>query len=208
VTPAPLLMARNLRKHFPLRGGVLHRVQAIVQAVDDVSFEVREGETLGIVGESGCGKSTTARLLMHLIEPDAGEIRFAGRSLGESGFTVRELRRQAQMVFQDSYASLNPRLAVQDSIAFGPQAHGVSAEQARAKARDLLALVKLDHDQFGLHDVDGVQALAVYARAVFGELIDAQARIEAVHVLGARVAAGAQGDHLLPVPRRGAEAGL
>ena len=118
MTTSPLLVARDLRKHFPLRGGLLHRVQAVVQAVDGVSFEVREGETLGIVGESGCGKSTTARLLMRLVAPDAGEVVFGGATVGApGGLGLRDLRRQMQMVFQDSYASLNPRLRVSMSIA-------------------------------------------------------------------------------------------
>ena len=154
----PLLRVQGLRKYFPVKAQTLGGAKVMVQAVDGVSFCVGHGETLGIVGESGCGKSTTARLLMHLIEPDAGEIRFDGQSLGANGFTVRELRRQMQMVFQDSYASLNPRLGVQDSIAFGPLAHGIPADRARAKARELLALVNLDPDQFGRrypHELSG-----------------------------------------------------
>jgi peptide/nickel transport system ATP-binding protein len=107
---------------------------------------------------------------MHLIESDAGDIRLGGKSLGVGGHTVRELRRQMQMVFQDSYASLNPRLAVQDSIAFGPMAHGVEAAKARAKARELLALVNLDPDQFGRrypHELSGGQRQRVnFARAL------------------------------------------
>src|SRR6185436_4016948 len=134
-----MLTVRELRKYFPLKAQNFRGQRAMVQAVDGVSFSIAQGETLGIVGESGCGKSTTARLLMQLIKPDAGDIRFDGKALGTKDFTVRELRRQMQMVFQDSYASLNPRLAVQDSIAFGPMAHGVSEAKARAKARELLA---------------------------------------------------------------------
>src|SRR5687768_6221080 len=103
-----LLEVRNLRKYFPVKAQQIGGPRLVVQAVDGVSFEVREGETLGIVGESGCGKSTTARLLMRLIAPDAGEVRFGGREvLGEQGLGLRELRRHMQMVFQDSYASLN-----------------------------------------------------------------------------------------------------
>jgi peptide/nickel transport system ATP-binding protein len=166
----PLLTVRDLRKYFPVKAQTFGGRKLMVQAVDGVSFSIAHGETLGIVGESGCGKSTTARLLMHLIEPDAGEIRFDGRKLGTDGYTTRELRRQMQMVFQDSYASLNPRLAVQDSIAFGPMAHGVSADAARAKARELLALVKLDPDQFGRrypHELSGGQRQRVnFARAL------------------------------------------
>jgi peptide/nickel transport system ATP-binding protein len=166
----PLLRVRDLRKYFPVKAMSFGGPKLMVQAVDGVSFAIEEGETLGIVGESGCGKSTTARLLMHLIEPDAGEIRFGGRTLGVDGFTVRALRREMQMVFQDSYASLNPRLAVQDTIAFGPIAHGASVERARAKARDLLSLVKLDPDLFGRrypHELSGGQRQRVnFARAL------------------------------------------
>ena len=139
----PLLRVTGLRKFFPVRGGLLGRKVADVQAVDGISFEVARGETLGIVGESGCGKSTTARLLIRLVEPDAGEIVFDGLGLGD-GLTLSELRRQAQMVFQDSYASLNPRLTVGDSIAFGPRVHGMKAAAARALAQDLLRRVGLD----------------------------------------------------------------
>jgi len=159
--PAPLLMARNLRKHFPLRGGVLHRVQAIVQAVDDVSFQVREGETLGIVGESGCGKSTTARLLMRLVAPDAGDVAFAGVAVGTpGGLGLRDLRRQMQMVFQDSYASLNPRLPVAMSIAYGPFVHGVRRARALERAATLLEAVGLRPELFANrypHELSGGQ---------------------------------------------------
>jgi peptide/nickel transport system ATP-binding protein len=114
----PLLTVEGLRKHFPVRGGMLNRQVATVQAVDDVSFHVRKGETLGIVGESGCGKSTTARLLMRLIEPDAGEVVFDGDAVGDRhGITINAMRRQMQMVFQDSYSSLNPRMTMAESIA-------------------------------------------------------------------------------------------
>src|SRR5277367_4538166 len=114
----PLLRVDNLKKYFPIRGGMLNRTVATVQAVDDVSFSVRKGETLGIVGESGCGKSTTARLLMRLVAPDAGSIVFDGDMVGASGgISVAAMRRQMQMVFQDSYSSLNPRMTMVDSIA-------------------------------------------------------------------------------------------
>jgi peptide/nickel transport system ATP-binding protein len=144
----PLLQVADLRKHFDVRGGVLGRTVAKVQAVDGVSFEVARGETLGIVGESGCGKSTTARLLMHLIEPDAGTIRLGGKQVGPGGLTLRQMRRRMQMVFQDSYASLNPRLTIEDSIAFGPRVHGVNPEEAKRRARDLLGRVGLDPNLF------------------------------------------------------------
>jgi peptide/nickel transport system ATP-binding protein len=142
---APLLAVENLTKHFAVKGGLLNRSNAVVQAVDDVSFLVRRGETLGIVGESGCGKSTTARLLMHLIARDSGRIRFAGRLVGTAhGLSRRDLHRQMQMVFQDSYASLNPRLPVAMSIAFGPFVHGLAKSAALQRARQLLEAVGLD----------------------------------------------------------------
>jgi peptide/nickel transport system ATP-binding protein len=142
---APILAVENLTKHFPVKGGLLRRSNAVVQAVDDVSFLVRKGETLGIVGESGCGKSTTARLLMHLIASDRGQIRFAGRLVGAAhGLSRRNLHRQMQMVFQDSYASLNPRLPVAMSIAFGPFVHGLAKSQAQQRAMQLLQAVGLD----------------------------------------------------------------
>ena len=107
-----------------------------MQAVDDVSFSVRKGETLGIVGESGCGKSTTARLLMRLIEPDAGAVVFDGDAVGEPrGISVNEMRRQMQMVFQDSYSSLNPRMTMAESIAYAPRMHGACREAGAATAR-------------------------------------------------------------------------
>jgi peptide/nickel transport system ATP-binding protein len=159
--PPPLLSVDRLTKHFPLRGGVLNRAKAVVRAVDDVSFEVRVGETLGIVGESGCGKSTTARLLMHLVRLDSGRIAFDGNEVGSAhGLSRRDLHRQMQMVFQDSYASLNPRLPVALSIAFGPLVHGVAKSAARVRAMDLLQAVGLDPMLFANrypHELSGGQ---------------------------------------------------
>ena len=97
-----------------------------MRAVDGVDFDVAKGETLGIVGESGCGKSTTARLIMQIITPDAGDILFDGEAVGSSALDLAAFREQVQMVFQDSYASLNPRLTVEDTVAFGPRVHGAS----------------------------------------------------------------------------------
>ena len=143
-----LLEVRDLRRHFPIKGGLFNRQTATVRAVDGISFHVNTGETLGVVGESGCGKSTTARLLMHLIEHDEGNIAFDGKTVGASTMPLTELRRQMQMVFQDSFASLNPRLTIEESIAFGPRVHGVGAAEARERARDLLAKVGLNPAQF------------------------------------------------------------
>src|SRR3954452_257708 len=154
----PLLEVRHMSKHFPVRGGFIGKA-GVVRAVDDVSFSVAKGEVLGIVGESGCGKSTTARLVIGLIEPDAGSIVLDGEKLG-GDLTLRELRRRVQMVFQDSYASLNPRLTIEDSIAFGPTVHGLPAHEARARAHDLLRKVGLDPANFAdryPHELSGGQ---------------------------------------------------
>jgi peptide/nickel transport system ATP-binding protein len=168
---AGFLAVDGLVKHFPVHGGLLNRQVASVQAVDGVSFSVQRGETLGIVGESGCGKSTTARLLMRLLEPDAGSIVFDGQRIGvPDGMPVREMRRRMQMVFQDSYSSLNPRLPIEDTIAFGPTVHGLPRSEARARARDILGKVGLDPNQFirrYAHELSGGQRQRVnIARAL------------------------------------------
>ncbi|HXP76322.1 MAG TPA: oligopeptide/dipeptide ABC transporter ATP-binding protein [Stellaceae bacterium] len=167
----PILTAENLRKYFPIHGGVLMRKIAVVKAVDDVSFMVLKGESLGIVGESGCGKSTLARLLMCLTPRDAGSLVFDGDPIGgTSGLSLRELRRYMQIVFQDSDASLNPRLTVEDSIAYGPRVHGMASAEARALARDLLQRVGLRPELFGMrypHELSGGQKQRVnVARAL------------------------------------------
>nr|WP_259374342.1 ABC transporter ATP-binding protein [Calidifontimicrobium sp. SYSU G02091] len=166
----PLLEVRDLVKHFPLKKDVFGRGGGVVRAVDGVSFTVRKGETLGVVGESGCGKSTTARLLMHLIEPDRGEIVFDGATVGSRDLSLKQFRRQAQMVFQDSYASLNPRLTIEDSIAFAPQVHGVPQREAVERARSLLARVGLEPRRFAErypHELSGGQRQRVnIARAL------------------------------------------
>ena len=137
----PLLQVSGLTKHFPVRGDLFAK-RKTVRAVDDVSFSIAKGETVGIVGESGCGKSTTARLLMHLMKRDAGDIIYDGMQVGRA-LSLRELRRGMQMVFQDSYASLNPRLTIEDSIAFGPKVHGMADAAARTLARSRMASVRL-----------------------------------------------------------------
>ena len=161
----PMLIVRDLKKHFVVPGG------ARVHAVDGVSFEVAKGETLGVVGESGCGKSTLARLLMHLVERDSGELVFDGDPVeGPHGIGLPALRRQMQMVFQDSSSSLNPRLPIQDSVAFGPLVQGNARRQAAEIARQALRHVNLDPDLVGgryPHELSGGQKQRVnIARAL------------------------------------------
>jgi peptide/nickel transport system ATP-binding protein len=164
----PLLQVTGLTKHFPVRGGLFSARQTVC-AVDDVSFTVIKGETVGVVGESGCGKSTTARLLMHLMNRDAGEIIYDGMTVG-AALSLRDLRRAMQMVFQDSYASLNPRLTVEESIAFGPKVHGMADAGARNLARELLGKVGLRPEIFANrypHEISGGQRQRVnIARAL------------------------------------------
>jgi peptide/nickel transport system ATP-binding protein len=166
-----ILTARDLRKYFAVRGGLWQTVQAQVKAVDGVSFDVQRGDILGLVGESGCGKSTTARLLLRLIEPDAGEVRFDDQPvLTASAVELKAFRRQVQLVFQDPYASLNPRLNIEDAVAFNVLVHGASRRAARAKAWEVLNQVGLRAEHFGRrypHELSGGQRQRVnIARAL------------------------------------------
>ena len=130
-----LVSVRNLRKEFPIRKGVLSRQVGAVKAVNDVSFDVARGETLGVVGESGCGKTTTGRTILRLIEPTSGEIRFDGRDVKSMGTSeLRALRREMQIIFQDPVSSLNPRMTVGAIIREGLTIHKL-AEGAAADAR-------------------------------------------------------------------------
>ncbi|EAU48012.1 ABC transporter ATP-binding protein [Salipiger bermudensis] len=167
----PLLIVRDLKKHFPVRSGLMGKAEK-VHAVDGVSFRIGKGETLGIVGESGCGKSTTTRLLLDLTRRDAGEIIFDGRGLGggRDGISLKELRRGMQMVFQDSSTSLNPRARILDIVMFPLRAAGVDRTKARDRASMLLDRVGLHPQAFGhrfAHELSGGQRQRVnIARAL------------------------------------------
>jgi len=165
----PLLIVNGLTKHFPI--GSMFSGRQVVRAVDGMDFTVIKRETLGIVGESGCGKSTASRLIMMLIKPSAGEIIFDGDPVGVAGgISLKDYRRQVQMVFQDSYSSLNPRLTIEESIAYGPKVHGASHKEAGARARELLEAVGLAPGQYARrfpHELSGGQRQRVnIARAL------------------------------------------
>jgi peptide/nickel transport system ATP-binding protein len=165
----PLLIIRDLKKYFPIKNGMF-KPAGFVQAVDGLNFEVNKGETLGIVGESGCGKSTASRLVMALIDPTEGEIIFDGEKIGTRELPLKEYRRQVQMVFQDSYASLNPRLTIEESIAFGPTVHGLERATSLQRARELMNAVGLMTTQYAHrfpHELSGGQRQRVnIARAL------------------------------------------
>jgi len=142
----PLLSVRNLKKYFPIRRGILSRVAAYVRAVDDISFDINKGETFGLVGESGCGKTTAGRAILRLIEPDAGQIRFDGADLLklDSG-ELRRKRRDMQIIFQDPYASLNPRMTIRAIVGEPFAIHGLaSGSQRDEQVAYLLKTVGLD----------------------------------------------------------------
>jgi oligopeptide/dipeptide ABC transporter ATP-binding protein len=151
-----LVRVRALVKHFPVEGS-----DDVVRAVDGVTFEIVQGETLGLVGESGCGKSTVGRCLLRLIEPTRGEVEFEGRDvLATDGRELRALRRQMQIIFQDPYASLNPRVRVRDIIAEPLVIHSIGGrEERRARVAELLRRVGLDPDYMNRypHEFSGGQ---------------------------------------------------
>jgi oligopeptide transport system ATP-binding protein len=157
-----LLEVENLAKHYPIRQGVIRAKQiGLVRAVDGVSFTVKRGETLALVGESGCGKSTTARLVLRLIEPSTGSVSFEGTDITKlSGATLKAFRRRAQIVFQDPYASLNPRLTVGQTIIEPMEVHNIGdAASRKARVEELLGLVGLApyHAQRYAHEFSGGQ---------------------------------------------------
>ena len=175
----PLLEVQNLRVHFPVKQGVFARVRGHVRAVDDVSLTVAAGETVGLVGESGCGKTTLGRAVIRLVEPTGGTIRFEGEDLTRlRGAALRAKRRHFQMIFQDPFSSLNPRLTVGESIGEALDLHRLTPtrEARRQRIGELLAGVGLDaaHAERFPHEFSGGQrqrigiarALAVEPRLI------------------------------------------
>ena len=170
VVSTPILEVRGLTKSFDIRKGFLGRVAHRVRAVDAISFRLERGGTLGIVGESGCGKSTTGRLITRLIEPTDGSVHVRGQEITKfSGSLVRTIRRDVQMVFQDPYNSLNPRMRVRDQIAFNLRAQGAPKSEWPGRIERALAGVGLDRAQAGRfpHQLSGGQRQRVsIARAI------------------------------------------
>jgi len=161
VNTTPLLSVRGLTKHFPIRTGVLQRVTGAVKAVDHVSFDVARGETLALVGESGCGKTTTGRALLRLVEPTSGTVQFDGVDvLALKGESLRRMRRHMQIVFQDPYGSLNPRMTVGAAIREGLVVHklaeGAEADRRVAQLLDEVGL-RADHAARYPHEFSGGQ---------------------------------------------------
>jgi peptide/nickel transport system ATP-binding protein len=166
----PLLEVRNLVKHFPVQRGLLKRTVGQVKAVDDVSYAVFKGETFGLVGESGCGKSTTARLVLKLMRATSGQIFFAGNDISQLGTDdIRNLRAEMQIVFQDPYASLNPRMTIRQIIAEPMLVQGTDKVVANKRVDELLVTcgLALEHGSRYPHEFSGGQRQRVgVARAL------------------------------------------
>lgn len=170
----PLLEVQNLVKHFPVKGGLLRRTVASVKAVDGVSFSLKAGETLGLVGESGCGKTTTGRTILRLEKATSGEVVFDGQDvLTASGSRMKSLRRDMQIIFQDPYASLDPRLNIGESISEGLEIHRIGTPKERQdRVRDVLSKVGLHPSQMNRypHEFSGGQRQRIgIARALVME---------------------------------------
>src|SRR5438094_6788569 len=156
----PLVEVRSVNKYFPLSKGLLQREVGRVHAVDDVTFSVREGETLGLVGESGCGKSTLGRTIVRLLEPTEGAVLFQGKDISKIGTrSLRPLRRQMQMIFQDPYASLNPRKRVGSIIGTPLKIHGIERSERKRRVQELLEKVGLSPEHYNRfpHEFSGGQ---------------------------------------------------
>jgi peptide/nickel transport system ATP-binding protein len=176
-----LLEIRDLKKYFPVPSGALGKAHEYVKAIDGVSFDVDDGETVGLVGESGCGKTSLGRCLVRLSEPTGGTVTFEGQELSSlSGSAMREKRRKMQMIFQDPYASLNPRMRVGEIVAEGLIIHGLATGNAlKLRVRELLTRVGLREDYYGRypHEFSGGQrqrigiarALAVNAKFIVAD---------------------------------------
>lgn len=166
----PLVKVRDLRKYFPVRGGVLQRTIGQVQAVDGVDLDVYRGETLGLVGESGCGKTTLGRMLVQLLTPTSGTIEFEGRDVTHlKGADLDDYRRNAQIIFQDPFASLDPRTPIGNSVGEGLRIHGVDKDERQTRVGDMLELVGLQRTHAGRypHEFSGGQRQRVgIARAL------------------------------------------
>jgi oligopeptide transport system ATP-binding protein len=185
----PFLSVTDLKKHFRVGRGLLWGQGGVVRAVDGVSFTLRKGETLGLVGESGCGKSTTGRCILRLLEPTAGKVVFDGVSVFEAGREqMRQLRRQMQIIFQDPYSSLNPRMSVEQIVGEGMVIHRLAyGAERRERTADLLRKVGLspDHMKRYPHEFSGGQRQRIgiaRALAVSPSLIIADEPISALDV--------------------------